>query len=150
VGYFHWDVVAFGPPWPSGRGRRSTSFGIECRSGFMRSVGWRWSISASSEYHRQRGSGRRPPLATADVGRRMTGGAASSVREGGSASGCARTGRVARPRVLLGQASAAGLRERERERMTARDWAAHCWAELREKRRSGPSCSFVFLFQKCK
>jgi hypothetical protein len=75
----------------------------------------------------------------------MTGGAASSVREGGSASGCARTGRVIGLCVLLGRASAARLREWAW--MTARDWAARCWAEPEEKEKSARAVVLFFFLK---
>jgi hypothetical protein len=71
----------------------------------------------------------------------MTGGVTLSA----SASECARTGRVAGPRVLLGRASAAGLREREQT--AARDWAARCWAEPEEKEKSARAAVLFFFFQ---
>jgi hypothetical protein len=69
----------------------------------------------------------------------MTGGAASSVREGGSASGCARTGRVIGLCVLLGRASAARLQERLGRALLGQAGGGEV----------SPSCGFVFLFQKC-
>jgi hypothetical protein len=51
------------PPWPSGRGHRSASLGVERRSEFAGLAGVCWSISISLGSRRRRDGGRRPPLA---------------------------------------------------------------------------------------